>query len=218
MNKGLDKLIVYLQAPWKRRSFATKSFPFDGQQLQYAAHSYNATWRNERAIEVPVLIDFLQRHKGKKILELGNVARYYGDFSHEVVDKYEQHPAVYNFDILDFKVDQPYHAFVSISTLEHIGWDEPVRDHSKISRVFEKLPDLVSNLDNVLFSFPTGYNSVLDQHLAKDELPFQKLLYFKRCNRANHWQPTCREEALGLRYDSRFPAANGLAFGIGLKY
>lgn len=103
-------------------------FTWDQRPLPYNVHPYN-NW-SERAVEIPLAVDFLQRYgMGKQILEVGNVLSYYGPLpiqcpgigGVEIIDKFEQQPGVKNIDLLD--VSHPYDVIVSISTVEHIGQD-----------------------------------------------------------------------------------------------
>ena len=218
IRQVVDKVVAYGQCPWKRLTYSRQSFRFGNQRFNYASHSYNVTWRNERAVEVPVLMSFLRkRGYGCRILELGNVSRYYGVTNCTIVDKYEQCYGVTNQDFVDFNDEEQYDGFVSISTIEHIGYDEPERDPDKILKVFSKLGSLVRDNSSVLVSFPTGYNEHLDAHLAAGRLPFQHVGFLKRIDKANHWEECSQEDALSRRYNSTFPYANAVAFGTGLK-
>ena len=64
-------------------------------------HDYHYTWLNERAVEVALALDLLERHPGASVLEVGNVLGHYVPFEHTVVDKYEQAPGVLNEDVAD---------------------------------------------------------------------------------------------------------------------
>ena len=86
---------------------------------------------NERSIEVPIVMEIVNQNKGKRILEIGNVLSNYYKVSHDIVDKYEKAPNVINQDVVDFKTNEKYDLIVSISTLEHVGWDEEPRDDKK---------------------------------------------------------------------------------------
>ena len=83
-------------------------------------------WTNERAIEVPIILELLKEYKGKNVLEVGNVMHLYCKRSSKthVLDKYESGKDVINKDIINFKPSKKYNAVISISTLEHVGWDE----------------------------------------------------------------------------------------------
>jgi len=68
--------------------------------LRFCAR-YNTTWRNERAIEIPVVYDIVAQETGD-ILEVGNVLSHYFHINHDVVDKYEKAEGVTNEDIVDY--------------------------------------------------------------------------------------------------------------------
>jgi len=77
------------------------SFGFHGMQYKYFINRYNKTWRNERAVEIPIVKHFLRNHY-EKILEVGNVTKNYYKNDYTVIDKYEKGPEVNNVDILDY--------------------------------------------------------------------------------------------------------------------
>lgn len=212
-----DKLSVYALHPYKLLTYSRESFQYNGQKLHYASFPYSATWRNERAVEIPILLKFLERHRGQDVLELGNVSRYFGSFSHDVVDKYEKHRDAINTDIVDYVPRKTYDAIASISTLEHIGFDEAIKDPDKPIRALEALKKMVKNPENVLVGFPIGYNKHLDRALVENRLPFRRIIYMRRVDQANHWVETTEAEAMANPYGAKFLGANALAFGLGLK-
>src|SRR5437660_5287962 len=64
-------------------------FSLGGQEYPYCLAAYNYAWKNERTVEVPIAARVLEAHKGKRILEVGNVLPHYLPTSHIVIDKYE---------------------------------------------------------------------------------------------------------------------------------
>ena len=96
-------------------------FKLDNTSLGYFYYPYNATWRNERVVEIPVIINVLS--KNKKILEFGNVLSHYFSVNYDILDKYEKAKGIINKDIIKFKPNKKYDLIISISTLEHVGWD-----------------------------------------------------------------------------------------------
>src|SRR3989344_2958190 len=68
----------------------TKTFTFQGSKYNYFFHKYNVAWRNERTVEIPIIKRVVDRFKGKKILEVGNVLSHYFTVRHDIVDKYEK--------------------------------------------------------------------------------------------------------------------------------
>jgi hypothetical protein len=49
------------------------SFTFAGREYRYFEHPYNETWRNGRAVELPIVLGALDERPGARVLELGNV-------------------------------------------------------------------------------------------------------------------------------------------------
>ena len=136
-------------------------FTYHGDRLDYFDHPYNATIRNERAVEVAVALNWLPG-KGQG-LEVGNVLGHYGVTGHRVVDLHEEAPGVENLDVFD--VRGGYDWIVSISTIEHVGRDEkPRRDAIAISALGHLLC-LLNPGGTMLVTVPGGYNPTLDGFL-----------------------------------------------------
>ncbi|HAL04611.1 MAG TPA: hypothetical protein DCP58_05820, partial [Verrucomicrobiales bacterium] len=77
-------------APFIIPRLARREFTYYDKTLLLFYHGYNMTWANERAVEVPIAREYLGRHTGQRVLEVGNVLSHYGDVDHVVLDKYEQ--------------------------------------------------------------------------------------------------------------------------------
>jgi hypothetical protein len=54
---------------------------------------------------------------------------------------------------------------VSISTLEHVGWDEMTREPMKILKAIENLKNLTNPKGKIVVTLPLGYNPELDRLL-----------------------------------------------------
>src|SRR5579872_7186960 len=94
--KQRNKLICY----WLiRLTGSPGSFEFRGKTYLYFWHRYNATWRNERAVEIPIAREFIAQSRGGNVLEVGNVLSHYGPVQHDVLDKYEKAEGVINEDV-----------------------------------------------------------------------------------------------------------------------
>jgi FkbM family methyltransferase len=146
-------------ARWRRRP--PQAFSVDGVEHIQLVHLYNRTWRNERAVEIPLALAFLERQTGP-VLELGNVLTNYGRHGHVVVDKYERRRGVLNVDVVEFRPEERFGAIVAISTLEHVGWDEEPRDPAKISRAVAHLRHLLLPSGRLFVTCPLSYNPHLD--------------------------------------------------------
>jgi len=58
------------------REFSPK-FKIQNNKYNYFFHRYRNTWNNERAVEVPIIWENVNRYKDKEILKVGNVISHY---------------------------------------------------------------------------------------------------------------------------------------------
>ncbi len=208
-----------LRCYWRRwkmvftRWVRKKTFFFNGRSYRYFYHVYNKTWKNERAVEIPIFWEIVQTYQGKRILEVGNVLSHYFHIQHDVADKYEVAPGVINQDIVDFLPPEKYDLIVSISTLEHVGWDEEPREPRKILRAIENLKTrCLTHGGKIVASLPLGYNPYLDQLLKDGKIPFMRQHYLKRVSKKNYWVEVDWDSVREAKY-GRF-VANALVIGI----
>ncbi|MEK6898938.1 MAG: hypothetical protein AABW79_02475 [Nanoarchaeota archaeon] len=153
-------------------------FIFNSKIYKYFYHPYNHTWVNERAVEIPIIKEYINNVKGN-MLEIGNVLKHYHSLEHDVVDKYESGKGIINQDVVDFKIEKKYDLIVSISTMEHVGWDENIRDAGKIPRAIAHLKKHLSKDGKIIFTVPLGYNPFLDK-LIEDGNLFDEMYFLKR--------------------------------------
>ena len=173
------------------------------------------TWLGERAVEIPIIMDKVREYQGKNILEIGNVLSHHVRFQHDILDKYEKSKGVINDDVINFKSEKKYDLIVSISTLEHVGWDENPRDDTKIPRAIENLKTLIGpNGGLIIITLPIGYNPVLDQLLKDGALNFSEQYNLIRISKGNEWEESTWEDVRIAKYNSPLPFANGLIIGI----
>lgn len=192
-----------------------KTFNFRGKQYHYNYSMYNTTWMNERSVEIPLALDILKKNKGKNILEIGNVTSNYCNIPHVVVDKYENGSNIINQDVVVFDSKTKYDLIISISTLEHVGWDEIPRDDKKIPFAIENLKKLLKPKTGLLFiTIPFGYNTVLDQIMKEEKIKFHEKYYLRRVSRNNEWVESSWEEIQNTKFGIPFSGANGLIVGI----
>ncbi len=196
--------------------YHNKSFFLQGKKYHYFYSLYNNTWLNDRTVEIPIIMKIIQQYKGKNILELGNVLSHYFDFPHDVVDKYENGMNIINQDIVEFNPKKKYDLIISISTLEHIGWDESPRDDTKIPRVIMNLKSLLSENGMMVITFPIGYNQALDNHRKLGKIRFQNEYYMKRLGE-NHWTEAKWNEVKLSTFGEPFEGSNGLVIGMDRK-
>ena len=197
------------------RMFRSRAgFIFEGRTYRYFYHRYGRTWRNERTVEVPIIWEMVRMNGGKSILEIGNVLPNYFSFGHDVVDKYEKARGVINCDIVDFHPPKKYDLIVSISTLEHIGWDENPREPEKVLRAISNLRSLLSAEGRIAFTVPVGQNIELDRFISESKIQLTEKFYLKRISASNKWKQVDAKDARDATYNSPFPKANAVVVGI----
>jgi SAM-dependent methyltransferase len=190
-----------------------RRFTYQGRPYACFLHTYNSTWSNERAVEIPIVWAAVQGVAGGRVLEVGNVLPHYFAAGHEVIDKFEQGAAVRNEDVATFRSEVRYDLIVSISTLEHVGWDEQPHDPAKIGRALLNLRDHLAPGGRLLVTLPLGYNPSLDAQLAAGSLPFSRCDYLKR-EGLLRWRQAAWEEVAGASYARRWPGTDGLVIGV----
>jgi hypothetical protein len=195
------------------RCVRTTTFQFDGRAYEYLYHPYNRTWKNERGVEIPIFRELLLQHQGKRVLEVGNVLSHYFPIQHDVIDKYEVSPGVINKDVVEFIPQQKYDLIVSISTLEHVGWDEQPQDPTKLLQAIEHLRSTcLAPGGSLVASLPVGYNKFFDGLLRDGKSPFTRQHFLKRISKRNYWVESdwngCKDSTYG-----RF-VAHAICIGI----
>ncbi len=199
-------------AYWYQKLFRShRKFQFQGESYPYFYHPYNVTWRNERCVEISLARKVLE---GKRILEVGNVLSHYFPVSHDVLDKYEKGNGVINEDVVTFKPGKQYDLIVSVSTLEHVGWDEKPRTRMKILPALKNLESLLAPKGNLFVTLPLGYNKDIDTLVKQGKLPFTKQFYLQRVSTSNIWREVTKKDVANAKYGKRFPFANELLIGI----
>ncbi len=199
-----------LLTPLYALTMGRKTFLFRGKHLRYFCHWYNTTFLNERAIEVAAAIDLLKEAQGKSILEVGNVLSHYCDLPREVLDKYEKGPGVINEDIVDFEPGKQYDLIISVSTLEHVGFDESPKDPAKFGKAVKHLKTLLKPGGKMFVTIPVAYNNDAVNDL-KDETLFSKQYYFSHTAKTT-WTEVSQEEALKRKFFTPYQFANAVIF------
>lgn len=139
------------------------TFTYWGSTFDYFDHPYNTTVLNERAVEIPIVRDWLPDGEG---LEVGNVLSHYQPVTHRVVDRHER--GVENLDVFD--ITGEYDWVLSISTLEHVRWDPPEpQDPNGSIRALQHLRGLLRPGGRMLVTVPLGHQPHLDAVLMANE-------------------------------------------------
>jgi len=208
------KKVVHLAATCGFIVFGSRrTFSLEGHRFRYFYHPYNNTYRAERCVEIPVIRYLLSQSSTASVLEVGNVLQHYTPCHHDVVDKFEKGDSVINCDILDFEPGKRYSTIVSISTLEHIGFDENVKDEGKPLITIERLKSWLIKGGRLIVSAPAGYNPAIDRGIRENQFGFQRYLALRRISFAT-WVETDVDTALRAQWSKPYPYANAVFFGI----
>jgi len=196
-----------------------RTFRAMGTELPYETTRYNNTWLNERTVEIPVVRHILAGQRPRSVLEIGNVLRNYklAEFSgvdHTVVDRYEGVDDVVNEDVRTFRADRRYHAVVSVSTLEHVGYDEPEKDPDGPIRALETMRHHLAEDGVLLVTIPLDYNPTIDAAIADGRFSCPEQFSLRRTTKDNRWVQDDVKSGLGCNYGSRFRNANAVYVGL----
>ena len=186
------------------------TFTVDGESYRYFHHVHRWTWLTERAVEIPLAVRQLEQHSGDRVLEVGNVLSHYVPIRHAVVDKYEPGPGVIAQDVLEIEPDGGYDLIVSISTIEHVGWDERPRDPAKALAAVDHLRGLLAPAGRLVLTLPVDYHTGLDAALRSGALRPDRLVALRRDEKANVWSQVPPAEVWGGGYDRLLYRARGL--------
>lgn len=136
-------------------------FTWWGTELPYHDHPYNTTRLNERAVELPIAHAWAHQ---APTLEVGNVLSHYRlGPPRTIVDRHEKAPGVHNLDVFD--ITDTYDQIISISTIEHVRWDEHPRTPGGSAKAIAHLVSLLNPGGRMLITIPTGCNPPLDDAL-----------------------------------------------------
>lgn len=207
---AVDLARSYVAYPLRAHRRRIRGFSLGGSSYPYFVHHYNRAWRNERTVELALASDFMERRRESRLLEIGNVVQHYGVRGHDVLDKYEVAPGVINEDVVSFKPAERYESILSLSTLEHVGWDERPRDPDKTLRACENILRMLAPGGHLLLTAPIGQNSYLDAFIADEALPFDDVRFLRRLNSGNDWAEAAWTDVAGSRYGTPFRNANAL--------
>jgi len=193
--------------------WSQRKFKFQNRKYKYFSNKYNDSWQNERAVEIPIIWNIVKTQKGS-ILEVGNVLSHYFPLPHDVLDKYEKAEGVVNEDVVDFQTPKRYDLIVSISTLEHVGWDETPKDDKKILVAIDCLKKLLAPKGKIVVTVPLGYNPYLNGFLKDNKLEFTSRFYLKRISKDNLWEETDLKGLEKAQFNNPFLFANAVVIGI----
>tara|TARA_A100001037_G_C15099675_1_gene613307 strand:- start:410 stop:1135 length:726 start_codon:yes stop_codon:yes gene_type:complete len=198
-------------SPWVRPRLKSRRFSLRGREWDCVYHDHNVTWSNERCVEVGLGLAYFDEFKGQSILEVGNVMSHYADTSHPVVDKYEHAPGVINEDIVAYRTGERFDLVFSISTLEHIGFDDDATGVSagKILDAIDACKALLAPGGRFAFTVPIGYNPDLDELIRRRALGMARTEFLIRRG-PREWEEASHQAAIRAAFGSPYPYANAL--------
>lgn len=189
----------------RQRSFLFRGFPYP-----YFSHRYNFAWDNERTVEVPIILRLLEEYRGKRILEVGNVLSHYLTPTWDVVDKFERAEGVLCADAVTFRPEEPYDLIIAISTLEHVGFDDTLRDPELAARAVANLRDHgLKPGGQLVVTVPVGYNPSLDEDLFQGRMGFTGTHFLLRTARYE-WREAEAAEVRGKGYGHSYLEAEAV--------
>lgn len=162
-----------------------KTFFFEERNMPYFYSSKNATYSNERCIEIAVGKYYLNKYKDKKILEVGNVLARYFPVYYDVLDKYDKNKNTISADVETYKSTKKYDLIITISTMEHVGFDETDKRVDKIPKSIANLKSQLAKNGELIITVPFGYNPHLDKYIRTK--PFSRAYYFSKQGQ-NDWK------------------------------
>lgn len=181
-------------------SIPSEKFSYWGEPLEYCRAAYNHSGENERAVEIPVARRFLAGRSSSLGggLEVGNVLAHYGPAPWTVVDRWEPGHGGLAIDLFDYHV--PHDWIVSISTLEHVRWDEPDQGRHPDGpvRALGHLWGLLRPGGAMLVTTPMGWHPFWDSAVLDGRLPVEPRRQCTLVRDGAGWRQT--EHLCHLRY------------------
>ena len=186
-----------------------QSFTVGGVRRPYFYHLYNTTFRKERAIELALATDFVRSWAaaGPGGRQRAAPLRRVRPRRRRQVRTIE---GVINEDIVDYETSKRYDGIVSVSTIEHIGWDEDPKEPEKTRLAVETLRGLLAPGGRMLVTMPLGYNPSVDALVTSSDFGADEVHFLKRVNEGNDWVETSHAEVAHSRYGAPYQNANAL--------
>ncbi|HII10260.1 MAG: hypothetical protein ABSE71_04990 [Candidatus Micrarchaeaceae archaeon] len=211
-RKGMQDWLewhVFVYPVGAYHALVSREFVFEGRRYRYYVHS-NGAVSDERTLEIPIAKAFIEENKPKNMLEVGNVLgiHFKAGVNHTVVDKYEKGEGIINEDIVDYKPDRKFDMVISLSTMEHVGFDEELKDASKTEKSMRNILSMLEPDGKLLITVPVGYNPAMDDYIRNTRLDKRFML---KTSAFNDWVETTEEEAFRHRSDSKYRRSNAVA-------
>ena len=189
----------------------------DNTEISYLRplNFFNSLRIGERVVEIPIIQYLYMKEKPANVLEIGNVTSQWFHIPNlRIVDKYEIGENIINEDIDTFESNNKYDMIISISTIEHIGFDEEHKDPDKPFRVINKLVTLLKEHGTLIITVPLNYNPSMDLIIKNHIKLFSNAIFLRRISEFNNWMQVSYKDTLNLKYDSKYLKANAIAILI----
>lgn len=198
---------IYIQHP--------ATFEFRGKAYPYFHHWHGMTYLIERIVEVPIVWEWVRAHQGDRILEVGNCLSYFYPRGHDVLDKYDNADGVMHLDVVDYRPDQLYDLIASISTIEHVGWDETPKEPEKTLAAIENLTRCLAPNGEMVVTWALGYNPDIDRLFRERRIRFTETFFMQRVSGfTNRWRQVAWEDVKSARYGHPFRSGNAIVIGV----
>lgn len=191
------KILVFFLQPFYHYLF-DRYFFYNDNKIAYSMYKYIGSapmgFYQERIIEIPLAKFFINNAKFSSCLEVGNVTPHHFKFSHEVIDKYEVGEGIVNEDIASYHFERKYDLIISVSTLEHVGFDELEREPNKVRKSLKNMLSALNTGGSVFVTVPCNYNPEVDEIVRSNEFNFN--IYFYKQTKYNSWSQINKGTAL----------------------
>ncbi len=186
-----------------------------GQRIPLHYEFRRWAWRTERAVEIALGHRALRSFAPEDVLEVGNVMPLAGAAAgHTVLDKYEAGAGVINEDIVGFSPQRRFQLVLSLSTLEHVGWDEVPRDPEKAGVALKMMSGLVADGGALLVTIPVGWHRDLEQTFVAPGGAFDSVTLVAKRSRRPRWEPRPMSELTSISYGAPFACGNAILVGV----
>lgn len=179
---------------------------------EYFDDPVNTTLINERCIEIPLGIRFLDRIDINNIIEVGCVMPFYGYCEHLIVDQFEKdHPAgeVLNVDAMTF--DFTGRDILCLSTIEHIGKEDYLNTDIDPQKAIDVLNKFDKEANSFLVTWGAMYHNELDEYV-KANLDRWDWWGFVKTSQTE-WEYTGQDmKVWDQKFDGNYRYANGNIF------
>jgi len=168
-------------------------------------HPHNQTIVNERCVEIPVALRFLDLFSNDDFIEVGAVLPYYIKSTHPVIDPVDKASTIKDYaENLDFSNK----SVLSISTIEHIGrGDYNIKSQNNLAQ--EVLKKIYNASKSCLISWAIGYNKPLDSYV-KNSNEFNYIFYQRV--EVNKWITSQCDSNFNAKYGTPFHNGNSVIF------